>query len=113
MNKINKMALGITAIIAIAFFSLIFIRSDISIGEINLKLFTVCIMLGWVMATLFDMDTAGKKVIADREEWKHTKGGIKPMIKWPTLVLRSLLLLIVCLLINHVAPDIYAKLIGS
>lgn len=94
--------------------ALIFIWNidNVNINKINLKLFTICIMLGWILMTLFDTDIAGNRVMVDREIWKQTKGGVKPMIKWPILALRSLLLLIVCLLINHVAPDIYEKLIN-
>ena len=111
MNKFDKIALTLIVIIIFIVNISIFIRSDMDIGEINLKLFTSCLILGWILATLFDMDIVGNKIISDRGIWKQTKGGLKPMIKWPILVLRSLLLFIVCLLINHIAPDIYAILI--
>ena len=107
-----KIALALISAVLVVLVS-IWAIYDMEIKEINLKLFTVCLVSGWVLTTLFDIDQAGNKVLTDREQWKQTKGGVKPMIKWPILVLRSLLLLIVCLLINHVVPDIYAKLIGS
>lgn len=78
--------------------------------KLNFILFVCCILGGWLLISLFEINREASKIIAAREEWGKTKGGVKPMVQWPKLAIRSFLLLIIGLLLIYSIPYIAADI---
>lgn len=65
---------------------------------------------GWVLISIYDIESAAKMIFNQREEWKKTKGGIKPSMKWGNALIRSVILLIVGILLICIVPELAEKI---
>ena len=74
-------------------------------------LFTISIIGGWVVYTLNNVNSEGVNVFFARKAWERTKGGDKPMMNWPKIVLNSFLAFISGVLIICIAPEIAKNII--
>lgn len=71
-------------------------------------LFVSCIIAAWMLISLFDIGIEANRIIIERKKWKKEKGGIKPMINWTRLAIRSIFLLIICVIVIYITPEIEA-----
>jgi len=81
-----------------------------SLARINKVLFFFCVIGGWLIATLNNINKEATAIIVARKKWEGVKGGEKPAINWTGILSRSFFLLIIGVLIIYIAPEVMVKI---
>ncbi len=87
----------------VGFWALLFLAgfwalSNLAKDSIKALIIILCLAGFWALVTLFDVSREAKKVTAEREIYKKTRGGEKPVINWAILAIRAFVLALVLII---------------